>query len=348
MSFLSPFFKDIGIDLGTANSIIYLRNRGIVVNEPSVAAVNNKTNKILAVGEEAKKMLGRTPAHITVTRPLVNGVIADFEMAREILRYFLKRLHGGNPLSSHRRGVLAIPSSLTEVERKSAEDAVLDAGCAKVFLLEEPVAAALGADLPLSNPIANLVIDIGGGTTGIAVISIGGTVVSKTLKVAGDKFNDDIIRFAREEFRLAIGEPTAEAAKIAVGSAVALDERMEVPVRGRDISTGLPREVTMKNSHVRTALSRSLGTIIDAVHEVIEATPPELVGDMLKQGVHLCGGGALLRGLDQLIEKETSVTTHVAPDPLTCVARGLGKMVDHFDAHRDFLNAPMKPPQINL
>ncbi len=343
------FFKDVGIDLGTANSLIYLKNRGLVIQEPSVAAVNLKTNQILAVGEEAKKMLGRTPAHISVSRPLVNGVISDFGMAEELLRQFLRRLQNKtSPFGSFRRGVLAIPNNLTEVERKSVEDAAMNAGCAKVYLVEEPIAAALGANLPIDLPIASLIVDVGGGTTDIAVISMGGTVVSRTLKTAGDKFNDDIARFVRDEFKLLIGEPTAEYAKIEVGSAMPMDERIEAPIRGRDISTGLPREIVIKNSHVRAALQKSLRSMVDSILEVIEATPPELVGDMLKQGITLAGGGAMLRGLDELIQKETSVETRIADDPLTCVARGLGQMVDGFERHRAFLDNPLKPLQINL
>ncbi len=346
---LDSFFKDVGIDLGTANTLIYLKHQGIIVNEPSVAAINNKTNQILAVGEDAKRMLGRTPAHINVIRPLVNGVISNFEMTQEMLRQFLRRLQGsGFSISGYRRAVLAIPDNLTEVERKSVEDATMNAGCSRVYLIEEPVAAALGAGLPIDLPVASLIVDIGGGTTDVAVISMGGTVVSRTLKIAGDKFNEDIIRFVRDEFKLLIGEPTAEYAKIAVGSAIPLDEKLEVPIRGRDLSSGLPREAIIKNSHVRMALGKSLRTIVDAVLEVIEATPPELVGDMLKQGIYLCGGGALLRGLDQLIERETAVRAQVAEDPLTCVARGLGRIVDDFDHHREILDNPLKPIQINL
>jgi rod shape-determining protein MreB len=347
MALFDNVFKDIGIDLGTANSLIYLKHKGIVVNEPSVAAINTKTNHVLAVGDEAKKMLGRVPPHINVVRPLVNGVISDFEMTEEMLRHLLSRPKA-SPIMSYRRAILAIPNNLTEVERKSVEDAALNAGCSKVYLVESPTAAALGAGLPIMTPSASMIIDIGGGTTDIAVISLGGTVVSRTLKVAGDKFNEDIIRYVRDEFHLAIGEPTAEFAKIAVGSAIPLDERMEVPIRGRDYTTGLPREVGMKNNHVRMAISKSLRQIIDSVHEVIEETPPELAGDVLRGGIVMCGGGALLRGLDELLEKETGVTVTVADDPLTCVVRGLGQMVDDFDAHRELLDNPLKPLYINL
>lgn len=347
LQFLSNIFKDIGIDLGTANSLIYMKGQGIVVNEPTVAATNVKTNKILAVGDDAKKMIGRTPAHINVVRPLVNGVISDFDMTQEYLRELLKRQRA-NPIMSFRRAILSVPNNLTEVERKSVEDAAVAAGCSKVFLVESPTAAALGADMPIGEPMANLIIDIGGGTTDIAVISLGGTVVSRTLKVAGDKFNDDIIHFVRDEFRLAIGEPTAEFAKIAVGSAIPMDARLEAAIRGRDYATGLPREVVIKNNHVRAALSKSLNSIVEAVREVIEETPPELVGDILHNGIYICGGGAMLRGIDRLIGEEVGVVARIVHDPLTCVARGLGRMVDDFELHRGFLNHPPKPLSINL
>ncbi len=347
MAFFSNIFKDIGIDLGTANSLIYLKGKGIVVNEPSVAAVNTKTNHILAVGDEAKKMLGRTPAHINVVRPLVNGVISDFEMTEEMLRHFLRRPQA-SPITSYRRAILSIPNNLTEVERKSVEDAALNAGCSKVYLVESPTAAALGAGLSIMAPVASLIVDVGGGTTDVAVISMGGTVVARTLKLAGDRFNEDIIHFVRDEFHLAIGEPTAEFAKIAVGSAVPMDERLEVPIRGRDVTSGLPREISLKNNHVRVALAKSLHAVVEAVREVIEETPPELAGDILQQGIALCGGGALLRGLGELLEKETGVPVRIAEDPLTCVARGLGQMVDDFEAHRELLDNPLKPLSINL
>lgn len=340
-------FRDVGIDLGTSNSLVYLGRKGLVINEPSVTAVNTKTNQILATGNEAKKMMGRTPSHISVIRPLVGGVVSDFEMTREMLRHFLKKISGAQPWG-FRRGVIAIPNGVTEVERKSVEDAAKDAGCAKVYLVEAPVAAALGARLPILSPSASLIVDIGGGTTDIAVISMGGIVVAKTLRVAGDKLHEDIIRFVREEFRLAIGEPTAEYLKISAGSAVPVDGRIEVPIRGRDYTTGLPREVIVKNSHVRQAIQKSLRTIIDSIHEVIELTPPELAGDMLNQGIYVCGGGALLRGIDELIQRETAVRTTVAEEPLTCVVRGLGQIVDDFKGYRTLLDNPLKPLEIKL
>ncbi len=347
MELFGRFFRDVGIDLGTANTLIYLKNHGLAINEPTVAAINTKTNQILAVGEDAKKMLGRTPAHVNVIRPLSGGVISDFEMTEEVLRQFLRRISRGSAFG-YRRGVLAIPDNLTEVERKSVEDAALNAGCGKVYLVESPIVAAMGAGLPIDAPTASLIIDIGGGTSDIAVISMGGTVISRTLKVAGDKFNEDIIRYVRDEFRLAIGEATAEMTKIAVGSAIPLDERLEVSLRGRDFTTGLPREIVVRNSQIRQAIHKSLRQITEAVREVIELTPPELVGDMIKQGIYICGGGARLRGIDQLIEKETAVEAHIAEDPLTCVVRGLGQIVDDFDRRRQLLDNPLKPFAINL
>jgi rod shape-determining protein MreB len=347
MAFFGELFKDVGIDLGTANTLIYLKHRGLVVNEPSAAAVNMKTNAILAVGDEAKKMLGRTPSHIHVTRPLTNGVVSDFDMTQEMLRQFLKRVRG-NAILGFRRAVVAIPDGLTEVERKSVEDAALGAGCTKVHLIESPIAAALGAGMPIDTPTASIIVDIGGGTTDISVISMGGSVMSKTLKIAGDRFNEDIMRFIRDEFRLAIGEATAEMAKIAVGSALPLTERLETTIRGRDLATGLPREVVVKNNHIRAALAKSLKTITDSIREVIEMTPPELVGDMVHQGIALCGGGALLRDLDELIIKECGVRTVIADDPLTCVVRGLGLIVDDFERRGALLDNPLKPLAINL
>lgn len=350
-NYLNYFFTDIGIDLGTANVVVYVKQKGVVVNEPSVTAINRKTNRMVAVGDEAKKMLARTPSHIEVIRPLVNGVISDFEMTQELLRHFFKRFNQGISFG-FRRAVLAIPDGLTEVERKSVEDAALNAGCSQVYLVDSPVAAALGANLPINSPAASLIIDIGGGTTDIAVISMGGMVISKTLKTAGDKFNEDIIRFVREEFKLIIGEPTAELAKIMVGSAIPGEHRPggpgELSIKGRDASSGLPKEVTIKSSQVRAALQRSLKTIVDATQDVIESTPPELAGDLLNQGIHLCGGGALLWGLDRLLEKETSVTTTVVEDPLLCVARGLGQIIEDIDKNRHLFDNPQRALEIRI
>ena len=292
-------------------------------------------------------MLGRTPAHITVIRPLINGVISDFDMTHEMLRHFFKKITS-NRIFNYYRSVIGIPSNLTEVERKSVEDAVVTAGAAKAYLIEEPVAAAIGARLPINEPTANMIIDIGGGTTDIAIISMGGTVTSKSLKIAGDKFNDDIIKFIRDEFKLAIGEPTAEELKTTIGSATPIDEKLELTIRGRDMATGLPREITVKGSQIRSAINRSVGLIIEAIKETIEIAPPELTGDILKRGIYLCGGGSLLRGIDQLIEKEISVAATVVDDPLTCVVRGTGIAAENISEYHQIFTTALKPIDINI
>ena len=344
---LDYFSKDIGIDLGTANSLVYVKGRGIVINEPTVAAINNKTGQILAIGEEAKKMLGRSPSHISVVRPLVDGVISDFEITTEILRHYLKKI-SGNRFLSYSRAVIGVPANLTEVERKSVEDAVISAGVNKVFLIEEPVAAALGARLPINDPTANMIVDIGGGASEIAIISLGGTVAAKSLKIAGDKLNSEIIKLVRDEFKLLIGEPTAEELKITIGSAIPLDERLELAVRGRDVSSGLPKEVIVKNHQIRAAISRPLRQLSESVREIIETAPPELVGDILRRGIFLCGGGSMLKGIDQFIEKEIGVTTTIVDDPLTCVVRGAGMVAENIPAHVQIFSAPLKPMDISL
>jgi rod shape-determining protein MreB len=341
------FIKDIGIDLGTANSLVYIKGQGIVINEPSIAAINNKTGQVLAIGKEAKKMVGRAPAHISVIRPLIGGVISDFDMTQEILRHYLRKI-GGNSIFNYHRAVIGIPTNLTEVERKSVEDVALSSGAAKAYLIEEPVAAALGAGLPINEPTSNIIVDIGGGTVEIAIISMGGVVTARSLKIAGDKLNDDIIKFIRDEFKLVIGEPTAEELKTIIGSAIPLDERLEMAVRGRDMSTGLPREEIIKGSQVRAAISRSLKTIVEAIKETIETAPPELVGDILRQGIWLCGGGSLLKGIDQLIEREIGVKVRVVEDPLTCVVRGAGMAADDIKGHSQFFAAALKPMDIDL
>ncbi len=329
MNLLGNFYKKIGIDLGTANTLIYEKNKGIVVNEPTLVALNNRTGQILFIGSEARKMLDRTPSHITLVKPLINGIVSDFEMTEEILKYFLRKMGEGALLTRYGLAAVSIPSNLTEVERKSVEDAVTSAGVSRVLLVEETIASAVGARLPIEEPGANMIIDIGGGTTDVSIISVGGVVIAKSLKVAGQKFNDDIIRFVREEFKLLIGEPTAEELKINIGSAVGIDERLEMPVRGRDAATGLPREIIVKSGQVRSALSKSLRFIAEEVKNLVEAAPPELVGDILKRGIYLSGGGSLLKGLDKYIENEITVTAIVVDDPLTCVVRGLGMIIEN-------------------
>jgi rod shape-determining protein MreB len=293
-------------------------------------------------------MLGRTPLHMSVIRPLSGGVISDFEMAQEILRQFLKRLAKGSTFAYYQNAVVGVPADLTEVERKSVEDAVIGAGVNQAYVIESALASALGARLPVSEPVANMIIDIGGGTTEIAIISMGGAVTIRSLKVGGDKFNDDIMKFVRDEFQLIIGEATAEQIKIELGTALPVNEKLELAVSGRDLLTGLPKEVVLKDMHVRAAINKSLRQIVDTAKEVIEIAPPELAGDLLKRGVYLCGGGSLLRGIDQLMSKELATSATVVDDPLTCSARGAGIAVENLEKYDYILNSPMRPRDIKL
>ncbi|OGZ95695.1 MAG: rod shape-determining protein [Candidatus Sungbacteria bacterium RIFCSPLOWO2_02_FULL_51_17] len=332
------FSKDIGIDLGTANTLVYVRGKGIIINEPSVVAVNQKTGHIVAIGNEAKKMVGRTPAYITATRPLVEGVISDFEVTEEMLRYFIQKVHKETfSLFPRPRVVIGVPSEVTEVERRAVEDAARNAGAREVYLVEEPMAAAIGVRLPVQDAVGSMIVDIGGGTSDIAVISLGGIVVSRNLRIAGDKLNEDIIRFARDEHKLLLGERTAEDIKIAIGSAYELPEPMEATMRGRDLITGLPKEVVVDDSEIRRALQHSIRTLVSSIKSTVEATPPELVADIMHRGIVLTGGGALLRGLAVLIAEETRILTKVAEDPLTAVVRGTGIILEDIDKLREVL-----------
>ncbi len=336
--FFSYFSHDIGIDLGTANTLIYVRGKGIVINEPSVVALNQKTGQIVAIGTEAKKMVGRTPAYITATRPLVQGVVSDFEVTEEMLRFFIKKVHQRSSAPFARpRIVIGIPSEITEVERRAVEDAAKNAGAREVFLVEEPMAAAIGVRLPIQEAIGSMIVDIGGGTTDIAVISLGGIVVSKNLRVAGDKFNDDIIRFVRDEYKLLLGERTAENIKMAIGSAHELPESLSARVRGRDLITGLPKEIVLDDSEIRRALRHSITTIANTVKSAVEETPPELVADMMQRGIVLVGGGSLLKGIDRLLQEETKILVRIAEDPLTAVVRGTGIILEDIDSLKDVL-----------
>lgn len=336
--FFGLFSKDLGIDLGTANTLVYVRGEGIVINEPSVVALNQKTGQVVAIGSEAKKMVGRTPGHIVAMRPLVEGVISDFEVTAEMLGYFIKKVHSPSAQFFARpRIVIGIPSSITEVERRAVRDAAAGAGAREVYLVEEPMAAAIGARLPIQEAVGSMVIDIGGGTTDIAVISLGGIVVSKNLRIAGDRFNEDIANYARDEFKLLIGEKTAEDIKISVGAVWKAAEVLEGALRGRDLVTGLPREVLVTDSDIRMALSKSMKTIIDAVKSVIESTPPELVSDIMHRGIMLVGGGSLIRGLERLIERETKMPVYLAEDSLTAVVRGTGVILEDLDSLREVL-----------
>lgn len=329
-SLFGMFREDIGIDLGTANTLIYIKNKGIVVNEPTVVAINTRNNQILAVGREARDMIGKTPGYVITTRPLAKGIIADFEVAERMLRYYLDRIgRGGFGLGGRSRVVIGIPLQITEVERKAVEDAVLGAGAGSVFLIEEPMAAAVGSGLPVEDPVGNMIVDIGGGTTDMAVISLGGIVNWKSLTTAGDEQNRNIIHYAREQFNLLIGERVAETIKIEAGSATSLDAPLEVSMRGRDLISGLPKEILISDGHIREALKNSVQIIVESVKEVLEKTPPELVADIFSRGVVLSGGGALLRNLDRLIALETEIPVRIATDPLTSVVRGAGLILDN-------------------
>lgn len=329
LNFLGRVSKEVGIDLGTANTLVYVKDRGIVVNEPSVVAVNNRTDQIVAVGHEAQRMIGKTPPHITVTRPLVDGIISDYEVTEKMIKYFIDKVHAENfTLLNRPRVVICIPTEVTEVERKAVEDVVLSTGARSVHLVEEPMAAAIGTRLAVQEPTANMIVDMGGGTTEIAVISLGGIVAAKSLRHAGDEFNRSIIQFARDEFNMLIGERAAEEIKIRIGSATPLVDALETTMRGRDLISGLPKEVMINDTHIRKALSRGVRTIVDNVRAILEATPPELVADIYERGIVLTGGGALLRNLDKAIADMAEVPVRIADDPLTAVVRGTGILLE--------------------
>lgn len=332
------FSKDVGIDLGTANTLVYVKGKGIVIREPSVVAINKRTKDILAVGEEAKRMVGRTPSHIVAIRPLVDGVISDFEITEQMLKYFLDKVNRENfALIPRPRVVIGIPHSVTEVERRAVEEGAINAGAREVFLIEEPIASAIGARLPIQDASGSMIIDIGGGTTEVAVISLGGVVASRSLRVAGDELNEDIIQYAREKFNLLLGERTAEQIKIEVGSAIEGREKLETPMRGRDLVSGLPKEIIVNDTQIREAMKRSINLILESIRVTMEETPPELLADIMDRGIVLAGGGALLRGLDQLIARETQTQVHIADDPLTAVVRGTGMVLEDLDLLADVL-----------
>jgi len=335
-SSFSPF---LGIDLGTSSTLVYLKGSGIMVNEPSVVAVNQKTGEILAIGREAQQMIGKTPPHIAAVQPLINGVISDFELTEEMLKYFFRQFRKSSlGVLPHRPTVVVgVPCGVTEVERKAVEDAAYNAGAGQVYLIEEPMAAAIGSRLPIFEPTGNIIVDIGGGTSEVAVISLGGIVRSRSLKVAGQKFNDDIIKYVRDEYRLLIGEPTAEQAKISIGSAKPLAEKLETAVRGRDLSTGLPKEIIINSQEIAKALDKSLKTLIEAIHSTIEETPPELVADIYLKNIWLSGGGSLLRGLERLIEDYCEIPVQLVDDPLTAVVRGTGMILEDLDKFKKIL-----------
>ncbi len=345
---LGRFSLDIGIDLGTANCLVYVKGKGITMSEPSVVAINNKTGQILAIGEEAKKMVGKTPGHIVATRPLVSGVVSDFDVTEQMLRYFIEKAHENSfPIHARPRVVIGIPCGVTEVERRAVEDAGKNAGAGRVYLIEEPMAAAIGIRLPIQDPGGNFVVDIGGGTTEVAVISLGGIVISKSLRIAGDRLNEDIINFAEKEYKLLIGERTAEDVKIRIGSACPLEEKMESSIRGRNLVTGLPEEVFVNDKDIREAMEKSVREIVKTIKDTVEETPPELLADIMSRGIYLLGGGSLLRGLDKLIEDEVKIKTRIGDDPLTAVVRGAGYALEHIDKQAEvFLETKeLAPPR---
>ena len=334
--FYKLFSNDIGIDLGTANTLVYLRNHGIVINEPSVVALNQKTGQIVAVGAQAKQMLGRTPAHIKAVRPIVDGVISDFEVTEEMLAYLIGKAEKISKKFFRPRVVVGVPSGITNVEIRAVHDAARSAGAHEVFIIEEPMAAAIGIRLPVKDPVGSMIIDIGGGTTDIAVISLSGIVRSKNLKIAGDRLNNDIIAYMRDEFKLLIGEKTAEAVKIAIAT-VLPGEPLEAEVRGRDLVTGLPREVIVTDGDIREAIGASIRELVDGIKEVLETTPPEILSDVMKRGIVLSGGGALLKGLSVMLQNILKIPIYVAEDPLSAVARGAGIVLEDVDYHGEVI-----------
>jgi rod shape-determining protein MreB len=335
--FLRNFSNDIGIDLGTANTLVYVRGRGIVINEPSVVALNTKTNRVVAVGLEAKSMMGRTPSHIRIVRPLVDGVISDYEVTEEMLSYLINKANDIDRKMFRPRVVVGIPVGITNVEMRAVYDAAKSAGASSVYIVEEPMAAAIGVHLPIHEPVGSMIVDIGGGTTDIAVIALSGVVRAKSLKVAGDKLTSDIISYMRDEFKILIGEKTGEQIKIHIGSAMPDEEGQELSIKGRDLVTGLPREAVITDVDIREAMYSSIAQLVDAIREVLETTPPEVLADIMQKGITLAGGGALIRNLPQLLEMQLKVPVSVADDPLTAVARGTGVILEHIDLYKDVL-----------
>lgn len=322
------FSNDMGIDLGTANTVVYVKGKGIVLNEPSVVAVEKDTNRILAVGTEAKRMLGRTPGSIVAIRPLKDGVIADFEITENMIKYFIRKVHNRKTLISP-LVVIGVPSGITEVEKRAVEDSATRAGARDVFLIEEPMAGAIGVGLPVHEPAGNMILDIGGGTTEVAIISLAGIVFSRSVRVGGDEMDEAIITYMKRSYNLMIGERTAEQIKIDVGAAIPLDEPLTIEVKGRDLVAGLPKTLTVNSEEIREALAEPVSTIVESVRVCLERCPPELSADLVDRGIVMVGGGALLRGLDKLLSKETGLPVHVADDPLIAVALGTGKVIEN-------------------
>ncbi len=336
MGLFDSLSNDIGVDLGTANTLVWVRNQGIVLNEPSVVAIEKSTGKVLAIGERAKEMMGRTPSGIAAIRPLRDGVIADFEISEKLIADFIRRVVKHKFLMKP-RVVISVPSGITEVEKRAVRDSAENAGAREVYLLTEPMAAAIGVGLPVDEPSGSMIIDIGGGTSEIAVIALNGIVNDTSIRVAGDELNEAIITYLKKNYNLAIGELTAEQLKIDIGSAYPLDKELSVEVRGRDLVAGVPKNLTLSSVQVREALSETIDTIVEAVRQALEQTPPELASDILERGIILTGGGALLRGLDRRLRQETNLAVNVAEDPLTCVVRGTGKVLEDLSGYSKVL-----------
>lgn len=335
-SFLDRFSNSIGIDLGTANTLVYLAGKGIVINEPSVVALNTKTGKVVAVGSVAKEMLGKTPAHIKTVRPILDGVVSDFEITEQMLSYLIKKANSMSSKMLAPRVVVGVPSETTTVELRAVYDAAISAGARKVYIVEEPMAAAIGIGLPINKSVGSMVIDIGGGTSDIAVISLFGVVKSKSLKVAGDTLNQDIVNYIKDVYNIIVGEKTAEEVKLSVSSVIPTGTR-EYIARGRDVSTGLPREARVTDLDVAKAIATSVGTLVQSVKEVMQATPPEIVSDVMNNGIYLVGGGAYIMGLAEMLENELKIKVHIAEDPLSAVAKGAGKILENINYYKEVL-----------
>jgi len=331
----------MGIDLGTANTLVYVRGKGIVLNEPSVVAIQNDTKTVLSVGEDAKKMIGRTPGNIVAIRPMKDGVIADFDVTQSMLKYFIKKAYSKKTIIQP-RVVVCVPSGVTEVEKRAVEEAALQAGAREAYLIEEPMAAAIGAGLPVEEPAGSMVVDIGGGTTEVAIISLGGIVTAKSIRVGGDELDESIVQYIKREYSLMIGERTAEEVKVTVGSAFPKSKEEKMLVRGRDLVSGLPKTLEITSSEIMDALKEPVGQIIEAIKYTLEKTPPELAADIMEMGIMLTGGGALLDGLDKLVRKETGMPVQIAEEPLDCVVMGTGKTIEEIDTLKRVLIAPKK------
>jgi len=338
---MGVFSKDIGIDLGTANTLVHVKGKGIVIREPSVVAINKNTRAILAVGDDAKSMIGRTPGDIVAIRPMKDGVIADFDITQSMLQHFIKRAISGSFFSKP-RVVICVPSGVTEVEKRAVEEATLSAGAKEAYLIEEPMAAAIGANLPVEEPCGSMIVDIGGGTSEVAVISLGGIVTSKSLRIAGDEFDEAIVHYVKKEYSLMIGERSAEQIKMTIGAAYPKPKEEYMEIRGRDLITGLPKNITISSSEITEALKEPIYAIIDAIKLTLEKTPPELASDIIDRGITLAGGGAILSGLDMLIKEETGMPVTIAENPLDCVAIGTGRVLDEIESLKKVLISPRR------